>query len=65
MDLAKKVISFYNGAECRRLGLNAFAKLNTEYSEKEHYVAHQNIFFCFEPIYPQYIFATLIDLWNN
>jgi len=28
---------FQNEAECRRLGLNAFARLNTEYSEKQHY----------------------------
>ena len=28
---------FDNKVECMRLGLNAFARLNAEYSEKEHY----------------------------
>jgi glycosyltransferase involved in cell wall biosynthesis len=38
LDLRKKIsYLFNNDAECRRLGLNAFARLGTEYSEKEHY----------------------------
>lgn len=45
LDLREKITRlFNNGAECRRLGLNAFARLNTEYSEKEHYVKLIKIF---------------------
>jgi glycosyltransferase involved in cell wall biosynthesis len=45
LDLRKKIADlFSNEAECRRLGLNAFARLNTEYSEKEHYTRLIKIF---------------------
>jgi glycosyltransferase involved in cell wall biosynthesis len=44
-DLCEKISFLFNNvAECQRLGLNAFARLNTEYSEKEHYTRLIKIF---------------------
>jgi glycosyltransferase involved in cell wall biosynthesis len=44
-DLREKITYLFgNRDECRRLGSNAFARLNTEYSEKEHYTKLMKIF---------------------
>lgn len=44
-DLREKITYLFdNSDECRRLGSNAFARLNTEYSETEHYTKLMKIF---------------------
>jgi len=44
-DLREKITYLFNNSdECRRLGSNAFARLSTEYSEKEHYTKLMKIF---------------------
>ena len=44
-DLREKITYLFNNSdECQRLGSNAFARLSTEYSEKEHYTKLMKIF---------------------
>jgi len=44
-DLRDKITYLFNNSdECQRLGSNAFARLSTEYSEKEHYTKLMKIF---------------------
>jgi len=44
-ELQRKITYLFDSEEeCRRMGLNAFGKLSTEYSEKEHYTRLIKIF---------------------
>ena len=45
LDLRKKITRLFNNdTECQRLGLNAFTRLSSEYSEEEHYTKLIKIF---------------------